>query len=300
MALPILTAASQCPRAAISHELAAAREKLSLSKRTYDHVARQLEQLKKSGRTDPRVLQDYTAYLQRVQDLVDENRRIVRKLEALCAPAVDMPGTTAGEKRIPPSATVPPREKDTDKLTALDRELQHSLASFDEMLLKRINAIQAESADKMRDLAQQAAQAAGRARQHGSTTAGQSSGTSEGEEGKQGSDGSQGQKGAQGGENARQGKNTSQDRKAGSMGPTAGNGKAVPSGEVADRQGKGRATSQTSAGAGTGAATTRAYNPDDDDIVARQLREAAEQETDPELKKKLWKEYEKYRKNTRP
>ncbi len=33
----------------------------------------------------------------------------------------------------------------------------------------------------------------------------------------------------------------------------------------------------------------------DDDIVARQLREAAEQETDPVLKEKLWKEYESYR-----
>jgi hypothetical protein len=35
-----------------------------------------------------------------------------------------------------------------------------------------------------------------------------------------------------------------------------------------------------------------------DDIVARQLREAAENETDPELKEKLWKEYEEYKKNT--
>ena len=33
-----------------------------------------------------------------------------------------------------------------------------------------------------------------------------------------------------------------------------------------------------------------------DDIVARQLREAAEKETDPELKKKLWEEYRKYKK----
>jgi hypothetical protein len=30
--------------------------------------------------------------------------------------------------------------------------------------------------------------------------------------------------------------------------------------------------------------------------VARQLREAAEKETDPELKAKLWKEYEEYKK----
>ena len=40
------------------------------------------------------------------------------------------------------------------------------------------------------------------------------------------------------------------------------------------------------------------YSKDDDDIVARQLREAAENETDPELKEKLWKEYEDYRRNT--
>lgn len=33
----------------------------------------------------------------------------------------------------------------------------------------------------------------------------------------------------------------------------------------------------------------------DDDVVARQLREAAEEEADPELKKKLWKEYRKYK-----
>jgi len=37
---------------------------------------------------------------------------------------------------------------------------------------------------------------------------------------------------------------------------------------------------------------------EDDDIVARQLREAAENETDPELKEKLWKEYEEYKKGS--
>ena len=33
----------------------------------------------------------------------------------------------------------------------------------------------------------------------------------------------------------------------------------------------------------------------DDDIIARQLREAAMQETDPELKEKLWAEYRRYK-----
>lgn len=34
---------------------------------------------------------------------------------------------------------------------------------------------------------------------------------------------------------------------------------------------------------------------DSDDVVARQLREAAMKETDPELRKKLWNEYRKYK-----
>ena len=38
----------------------------------------------------------------------------------------------------------------------------------------------------------------------------------------------------------------------------------------------------------------------DDDIVARQLREAAEAETDPEVKEKLWEEYRKYKNQRNP
>ncbi|MDH5271900.1 MAG: hypothetical protein OEY13_02365 [Gammaproteobacteria bacterium] len=36
----------------------------------------------------------------------------------------------------------------------------------------------------------------------------------------------------------------------------------------------------------------------DDDIVARQLREAAMKETDPELRERLWEEYRKYKQST--
>ena len=50
---------------------------------------------------------------------------------------------------------------------------------------------------------------------------------------------------------------------------------------------------------GEGPSTTDQHRTayEDDDIVARQLREAAENETDPELKAKLWKEYEEYKKS---
>jgi len=49
---------------------------------------------------------------------------------------------------------------------------------------------------------------------------------------------------------------------------------------------------------GNGAVAQEVPDGNDDDIVARRLRKAAEQETDPELKDKLWKEYVEYKKNT--
>ena len=54
------------------------------------------------------------------------------------------------------------------------------------------------------------------------------------------------------------------------------------------------------AGRQTGKTSTPPDIPDgkDDDIVARQLREAAENEQDPELREKLWEEYRKYKNRT--
>jgi hypothetical protein len=51
---------------------------------------------------------------------------------------------------------------------------------------------------------------------------------------------------------------------------------------------------------GNGALANEIPDGNDDDIVARRLRKAAEQETDPELKDKLWKEYVEYKQNAQP
>jgi hypothetical protein len=48
---------------------------------------------------------------------------------------------------------------------------------------------------------------------------------------------------------------------------------------------------------GNGAVAAEIPDGNDDDIVARRLRKAAGQETDPELREKLWKEYVEYKKN---
>ena len=56
------------------------------------------------------------------------------------------------------------------------------------------------------------------------------------------------------------------------------------------------------AGGGSGPQDTTKYPPpadipsgNDDDVVARQLREAAEREPDPAVREKLWDEYRKYK-----
>ncbi len=51
-------------------------------------------------------------------------------------------------------------------------------------------------------------------------------------------------------------------------------------------------------GAGPNAVPADIPDGSDDDIVARQLREAAMKETDPELRERLWDEYRKYKQGT--
>lgn len=77
---------------------------------------------------------------------------------------------------------------------------------------------------------------------------------------------------------------------------------------IADASGASAAREEADPGAGPGTPRpqkrterTPADIPDgsDDDVVARQLREAAEKENDPELKRKLWEEYRRYKEGLR-
>ena len=65
---------------------------------------------------------------------------------------------------------------------------------------------------------------------------------------------------------------------------------------VAARSTLDRKTSLSATGGGGNGATAQKVNAaSDNDIVARRLRKAAEQETDPALRAKMWKEYADYR-----
>jgi len=76
-------------------------------------------------------------------------------------------------------------------------------------------------------------------------------------------------------------------------------GEAAHEGQQSDQQGSDKTVSGSRGTSSSGKQSTAPPDiPDgsDDDVIARQLREAAEKEADPELKKKLWEEYRRYKK----
>jgi len=73
--------------------------------------------------------------------------------------------------------------------------------------------------------------------------------------------------------------------------------RTAKAGNGGDSQGGDQRDRGTVSGGGSGAPDRGIPSGEDDDIVARRLRRAAEQETDPELKEKLWKEYTEYKRN---
>jgi hypothetical protein len=261
-----------------------ARDDLRISQATEKRIAAQLEQLKSSENASAEDIRNYETYLESVQAMVAENRKTVAKMEA--AYAESSAGKRSAETSTPGqieklSDPAIPEENVTDQVADLDRQLNASLNEFDATLLKKMETIETESAAKMHDLAQQAAEAAKNLKEKRAESSTDKS-TASAERSKSGEKNGQGQSGEEsknaGTEDA---KNSSANQKSSQT-----------------EQGEG---DTTVAGGGPGPQHPGSrYRKEDDDIVARQLREAAEKETDPELKEKLWKEYEAYRKNTQP
>jgi hypothetical protein len=263
--------------AATPFELERAREALKISQATRDRIAGELADLKVSGKASPEVLSAYETYLARVQEMVDENQKVLAQMEAAYSahqtrPQTAVAGTPAMPGASPPSAGS--GEDPADRLKALDRQFNESLAAFDEVLLKELRLIQAASAKRMQGMAEAAAEAGRQAGDKGREAGSAEKGSTAEAEGSR----------AEGGGSEKGGAGTDQAKASG--------GRGKPGDATGARPGAG------GWGSGGTGAPPGSYTPSpDDDIVARQLREAAEKETDPELKAKLWKEYEEYKKS---
>ena len=168
----------------------------------------------------------------------------------------------------PPPAEAQPQ---TEQTAAVEARLFAALAEFDDMLLKEEANIAA------RVPSQRESGATGRNDTAGSRAAASSgeSSTAGGEE-----DVSSRQNGS-GSADAMQREQHSAAENAASRQASVGVGKGAGDSKIDHAK--------------FGAPRGKLPPPEDDDIVARQLREAAEKEPDPELQQKLWEEYWKYK-----
>ena len=283
--LVFLTATSAlATRDAAKEALETAWENLKIAQATELRIAAKLKALRESGNVSPEILKDYETYLKNVQLMVLENQRIVQHMEVAYTGKSDISIIT-GDSDMEPSPEIRiPEENKVDRVAQLDQELDDSLAAFDEMLLKRLELIRAESADKMTDWAMDAADAANRAKEN--------QGKSE--------DGAEKNIGTSRGSESGEEKSTETGNKRNGTTDTSGSGRHSKASSP-EETGRGQDAKRPGKEGDTRDGDDRSTyaDKDDDDIVARQLREAAENETDPELKKKLWEKYDEYKKSTR-
>ena len=255
------------PPKEIVAQLKVARENLRVSQAASERVAAELEGLKESKKASQEVIHDYELYLKRLQAMTEENRRVLRQMElAYCRhfPCAT-PASPKPEKDMEPMLNPPiPEEQAIDEVAVLDREFNDALAKFDDMLLKEFEAIRAASAQNIRDLEEEAAEVANRLKEQGIDIEG--NGETVGDE----ASGEGQEEAATGAEKS----DTQKEVADKESGPERGES-TPPAQETARGQSEeGKSGQSESKG--------RGYDKDDD-IVARQLREAAENETDPVL-----------------
>ena len=257
-------------------ELARARHDLAISEQVLARVSEQADKARSDPATGPRERERLDEYLAHVRELVAQNRKRVRTLEesVQTAPAGLPVGAGSGAAGVSGAAT------NAEQVAALDARLSGSLAEFDQLLLEEARKTQARAP----------ASGSSRAYAGGSgTKAGGKGSAQSGEDGSGRQAGSEGTGQSEAGGSKPGSASTSADGSTDSQ--PQGSGPGSPGGRI----------DGTDPGA---PGQTAAVPPDvgdgsDDDIVARQIRRAAETERDPELRERLWDEYRKYKQGTK-
>ena len=184
-----------------------------------------------------------------------------------------------------------------EQVAELERLFTDSLGEFDETLLKEEGRL-ATRQPSDRETGYGYGGSQGQGSGGGTAGTGQTSGQDSGSSQSTGSEGTAGQGSQEGGPGVAQtGEQTGGSATDSGEETGTGSGQGTGSGEGVGPSVEGAGAGQ-SAGSGTQPGKED-LGTGDDDVVARQLREAAEKETDPELKKKLWEEYRKYKEGVR-
>jgi hypothetical protein len=243
-------------------ELTQARHDLDVSEQVLARIGERVRLARADPATGDEQRVRLDAYLAYVRDLVAANRERVRSLaqQAGALPA-STPGAASGSGGV--------ARTDAEEVAALDTKLGDSLSALDALLLDEARKAQLRDRDR--------------------ASADKTSGAGGG-----GASGGRGQRGAKSDPSA-QGGQSADGESAGAGTPDSGN--SAPQGPASEQGSPGGRVGGDRPGApgGTAATPPDVGDGNDDDIVARQIRKAAESESDPELRRKLWEEYRKYK-----
>jgi hypothetical protein len=239
-----------------------------------------LDQKKQSAGLEAAEQQDYEKFIMYLTVRISEYCQQLTAEQGEAA-TTGLPCPTGNQALLDRQDATTPTSK--EEVAELEKLLSESLGQFDEDLLKEEEQI-ATRRPKDRETGYGYGSSGG-----GGGAAGGETGTGEAAMQAPGSSQESADEGIAGQGSEGGGKDSPQTGKE-TGGSASGMGAGVAAGK---ESGQGTGSEKTQAeGSQSG---PREFETGYDDIVARQLREAAEKETDPELKKKLWEEYRKYK-----
>lgn len=261
-------------------DLESARQRLAASRKVATKAEAEFRTLLSQGGLTQSEQEDYRTYLSRLEQLVVENCSAVSELKALLNDYTPEDGCDLDNAGSTGAVSFPGERTEEERVIGLDGHLNRSMSEFDELLLREMDELKRRQSGAP-DARGGVRGAGGDGQQKGET--GVAAATDAGEEGTAAGT-STGEEGT--------GQRRSEQQQPGQQGQEQTASRQTGGEESVGARGQGNDKTTTS--------TKRDAPPDkgDDDIVARQLREAAEAETDPELREKLWEEYRRYKADT--
>ena len=259
--LIFLTATENAPASSSPSRIESLRQSVFALDSAWTRAINDLLYKKHSDSLQESEKEDYAKFITYLGSRMDHYCHLL-KSEGGEPATVDTPCTDSqqvGSGLEPPAASTK-----VEQIADLDKSLAESLGEFDEQLLKEERRIAARIPAT---------------RESGGGYGGRGDPGSSGQPGS-GQPGNQGQTG-DAGKTSQGGSVNSQSGQNSSFASSSGKGAGVGMGSKEKNNNSATGTQEIASG----------Y----DDIVARQLREAAEKESDPELKEKLWEEYRKYK-----
>ncbi len=239
----------------------AAVQQLRVDYKTLQQLKTEFDQSLKGGKLSDREAADFKIWIRQLQDNVAEGCLALSGNATAPLPVNPPCKKILAGYSIPADIDINRENTEVEKTTRMLDQFNGSLGEFDERLLREQDRVKSKTPRT---------QTAGGA-SSGAAGNGQTEGTGNGDTEKGKGENDSGQKEQAGNQS---GKQSEKDRR------TANSETGTP-------------TKSTSAKKST--APKDIPDGRNDDVVARQLREAAEKESDPELKRKLWDEYRRYK-----